>query len=174
MVEHSTPQGSYSLSNLFSINYFTGRLNVSLPLTMMRGRGEAKLPINLGSSNNWELQQVYGPSNLCPNGVSCTTYNPILQQIGPQTGTYSYGVQFGADEWLRDARTSVIQGMMTNVYSVTRLYYYTPDGSSTELVTPLTADNRRSHSVTRDITAPHRPPIAERMRRGTCWRCRRG
>lgn len=132
-VEQGTPQGSYALSNLFTVNYFTGRLNVAIPLVQIGGRGEAKMTINAGLSNDWELQQSYGPSNLCPNGGSCTTYSPILQQIWSGSGTYSYGIQFGGGWVVAKGADSVIQGVMTNAYSVTRLYYYRPDGSSTEL-----------------------------------------
>ncbi|MBV9760502.1 MAG: RHS repeat protein [Acidobacteriaceae bacterium] len=133
-VEQGTPQGSYALSNLFTVNYFTGRLNVAIPLVQIGGRGEAKMTINAGLSNDWMLQQAYGPSNLCPNGGSCTTYSPILQQIWPGSATYSYGLQFGAGWVIAKGADSIVQGVMTNAYSVTRLYYYRPDGSSTELV----------------------------------------
>src|SRR5438445_8799559 len=48
------PAGSYPLSDVDTINYYTGRLNVSIPIYTVSGRGEAKFPFSIQlEQNNW-------------------------------------------------------------------------------------------------------------------------
>lgn len=80
-VQQGTPQGSYALSNLFTINYLTGRMNFLIPLVKVGGRGEAGMTVNAGLSSDWEItaQTIY--SQNCENGGPCTVYTPTIQTL---------------------------------------------------------------------------------------------
>jgi len=54
-----TPAGSTSLSDIDTINYFTGHLNVSIPITNLGGRGEAALPYSIQlEQNSWTEKYI--------------------------------------------------------------------------------------------------------------------
>lgn len=56
-----TPAGSYGLSDVDTINLYSGRVNVRLPLMNLKGRGETGVPtsLNVNSPSLWHVQPVY-------------------------------------------------------------------------------------------------------------------
>jgi hypothetical protein len=64
-VAPGSPSGSYALSGFDTVNYFSGTLNVRLPLVQVGGRGEAGyamlLPLQNQHFNVIKLADGLGP-----------------------------------------------------------------------------------------------------------------
>src|SRR5262249_8526129 len=49
--------GSHQISDIENINYFNGRINITIPLANVNGRGSVAFPINaIISSPGWKIQ----------------------------------------------------------------------------------------------------------------------
>jgi hypothetical protein len=131
-----TPASSYNLTNLFVINYFTGNLNFNLQLLTVGGRGEATMPIGTVMDSNRYIQDTYGPSAWCPTqGTSCHVYYVNQMGLSSDQGPVSFFGVYNQGGWMEAKYgDNVMQGVNSNAYAVTRLYFYRPDGTATELV----------------------------------------
>src|SRR5688572_31605231 len=60
-VKPGTPDGSYALTDIDTVNLFSGRVNVSIPIMTRMGRGEAKADITLigNSPARWQVFMSY-------------------------------------------------------------------------------------------------------------------
>lgn len=56
------PLGSVSVSEIDSINYFSGRPNITIPITVLNGRGSASVPINISLDQNFWRQTIWTDS----------------------------------------------------------------------------------------------------------------
>jgi len=57
-----TPAGSYPLSEIDTINYFSGRMSVSIPLYDIKGRGETSFPVKLHlDQTRWQMKEIPHP-----------------------------------------------------------------------------------------------------------------
>ncbi len=79
--QQGSPAGSYSLTDLFDLNYLNGRPNISIPLFEVAGRGTVKLPVKAVLNTNWEL--VYTP--ITNNNSQCSAYDPSCHLPQPQS-----------------------------------------------------------------------------------------
>jgi hypothetical protein len=91
LIQQGTPAGSYALSQLFTLNYFTGRLQLAVPLTTVHGRGEASFPVSYVFDSSVVIQHTYGQSQFCPSqGQPCDVYTTAAQQP-LSNGLFSFG-----------------------------------------------------------------------------------
>jgi hypothetical protein len=58
VAQAGTPEGSYELSGFETVNPFSGKLNVSIPLLKVGGRGDAGYTISLGVQTSWLVQTI--------------------------------------------------------------------------------------------------------------------
>jgi len=124
---------SYQLSNLFSLNYYSGNLHLDIPLLKSGGRGEAEARFGVTWDGSKSIIDDYGVSAQCSNGANqpCHMYNVSAGVAG----VYSSGGSLS----VRQA-DNVITGVVTNAWAVTRLSFSSggsrelPQGSQVELV----------------------------------------
>ncbi len=120
--------GSYQLSDIENINYFTGRLNISIPLAGIQGRGETGSSVSANlSSPSWTVRVEYheGSPMLMPenNGVAGNiTWTPQV----------ALRMTYAADNSQSCGGSQYLQGV------ITRLYVTTIDGAEHELRDTLT------------------------------------
>lgn len=66
-VAPGTPEGSYSLSGFDSINPYSRKLNISIPMLTVGGRGEAGYTMFLNLDQQWQVRTYTD----CTNGANC-------------------------------------------------------------------------------------------------------
>src|SRR5690606_32215927 len=140
------PAGSYQISDIENINYFTGKLNISIPLKVVQGRGSVSYPINVHiNSSNWSTNS----SNFSyPDGSSVPVYEAEGSPSIGELGRHSWKGSFIAIEKRFSYEQEYVQdcyGYPTYWNTVTRLYVMMPDGTETELRDALT-DGQPGHS----------------------------
>jgi len=60
-IAHGSPEGSYPLSDIDTINMFSGGLSVHVPLIKVGGRGTAGVSANLIIERHWGLETSESP-----------------------------------------------------------------------------------------------------------------
>ena len=89
-VAPGTPIGSYALSGFESVNPYSGKLNFSLPLISVDGRGSAGYTMNLKLQKSWSIEHnVYDPNLYTPESE---TY-PILHNYYPTDVEYGSNIE---------------------------------------------------------------------------------
>src|SRR5438552_3848077 len=58
LVAPGTPAGSFALSGFETVNLYSGKLNVRIPLMNVGGRGEAGYTMFLPVQRNWEIEKT--------------------------------------------------------------------------------------------------------------------
>ena len=126
--------GSSQISEIENINYFTGRVNISIPLASISGRGNVGYPINANiSSPGWSTYVEQVPDN------SGTTQPQLFSQFG------NVGAISGSGGFEITSKMSIGYSDTTRCYgtpyyqrSVTKMYVRMPDGTEYELRDTLT------------------------------------
>ncbi|MCD9187000.1 MAG: hypothetical protein LUM44_11245 [Pyrinomonadaceae bacterium] len=85
-----TPSGAYLLNGFESVNPFSGKVNFSMPLFKIGGRGSAGYPINLTIERNWTITHDVNDPNFYQE--SSELY-PITHRYTPDDGTGFVGNQ---------------------------------------------------------------------------------
>lgn len=138
-----SPASSYALSNIFTLNYFTGNLHVNIPFLTVSGRGQAHVPIGLSIDSARYIQDNYGPNYCYQQGppTMCHSYGVLPVGLptvnvspSPSIGTGLTGVYYGRGLLQITYSDNVKKGVVASAYAVTRVTFYSPDGTSTELV----------------------------------------
>lgn len=128
------PAGSYQISDIENINYFSGQLNISIPITTVQGRGESALPISVDiGSSNWS---TYIASLTTVNNEPLPFWNPEGKPKIGTVGKTEAGVAFiGIDRRFSYtySETTSCYGATSYYGTLTRLYAIMPDGTETEL-----------------------------------------
>jgi hypothetical protein len=92
-----SPDGSYHLSTLESVNLFNGNLNVYVPITLAHGRGKWSLPLGVSFVTRWEVQikptadqTLYYPQ---PAYYQLPVFSPgrLLAKLGVESTTCDNG-----------------------------------------------------------------------------------
>ncbi len=93
-----TPSGSYVLSNLETINYYTGKLNLLIPLHSAEGRGKAGYTLSLPIQRNWTIERVLVPGgstvSVSGNSHDAKRHHVALVRGGSVLSAGSNGVPF--------------------------------------------------------------------------------
>ena len=88
-----TPAGTYSLTDIDTVNLFNGQVNVRIPLVGQIGRGQAKSQMSYSwdSPTRYQVYKTYDPNNFAPIWtVGGGTANPDgSTSSGFHTGEYS-------------------------------------------------------------------------------------
>jgi YD repeat-containing protein len=138
------PDGSYALSGFDTINLYSGKLNVLLPLHSINGRGEAAYNMVLPIQRNWKVLTQYNADGT----VSYVPYSDVEPGHSPwgdlPVQYYSVGlvaarsvhagVDPGQDVVVTCGYSSGVQLVPANTQLLTRLTWKSADGSETELV----------------------------------------
>jgi RHS repeat-associated protein len=133
-----TPAGSYALSGFESVNPFSGKLNFSLPLLKIGGRGTAGYPMNLNIQRNWIIQhEVNDPNQYSQpraDRLAIThTYTPSDKDDTPNvevidlTAGLMKGRRVGANFDIR-----LCNNLPCYDETLTRLTFTQPDGTEME------------------------------------------
>lgn len=127
-----SPAGSFALSGFDNINPYNGNLNFRLPLLSVGGRGSASHTITLAlNTKKWHTRYS---SNTVNGEIINETWTPTTAEWKGAEPGFGPGVlvgrQHGVNIWpshLCNARPALYK------YTLTRLYFITPDGSEHEL-----------------------------------------
>jgi hypothetical protein len=130
-----TPQGSYALNSIESINLFSGKVNIAVPVLPIGGRGESGYTITVPiESRSWTVQV---DTNLepCTEG-SCTNYTYAAGAEWTQSGTL-YKAWYGPGMLL--AKRTGIQplictGSIVMSQTFTQVVFLGPDGTEHALL----------------------------------------
>ena len=95
-----TPAQSYALSGVDHVNYLNGKLNVSIPVLAIGGRGGASSSVSVPIEREWSVYNssgVYGPSTalwptLAP-AYALGTLNVVADSANP------FGCNLGGGSW---------------------------------------------------------------------------
>ena len=142
------PQGSYQISDIESINYFNGRLNITLPITSTQGRGGNSLPVNVSfNSPGWstfvdEVDDQTGHGTTRPGLFA--EYEPIGEVFGSKV-LGSFDVRARMKVGYVDYSTCFNDPFYQ--HALTRIYVTTPDGTEYELRDTLTDGQVMSMNV---------------------------
>ena len=131
-----TPAGTYSLTDIDTVNLFNGQVNVRIPLVGQIGRGQAKSQMSYSwdSPTRYQVYKTYDPNNFAPIWtVGGGTANPDgSTSSGFHTGEYSVyplGV-FSGD----GAPTYCSEGLYVwSAKTLTRFFWVEPDGTEHEM-----------------------------------------
>ncbi len=136
-IEPGTPIGSYLLDGFDSISYYTGKLNLALPLWTVGGRGQAGYTITLPISTDWTVDQ-YGD---CDEFGVCTSDWTDPEPDYGHLVRHRYGPGLLRARALAETERCA-DGNTGKVWTLTRLNFETPDGSQIELRDKLTNGER--------------------------------
>lgn len=126
--------GSSKISDIESINYFNGRLNITLPLASIQGRGSVSYPINLNiGSPGWKIEYGSVPDNNGNGG-----YSPALFATYDPTATIGGFVSLDSRLSYGYVDYDTCYGNPLYQNSVTRMYVSLGDGTEHELRDVLT------------------------------------
>ena len=155
-----TPLGTYALTDLDSINYFSGGLHFALPLVQVGGRGSAHASLPLVIERHWSLQSEETPDpdrrHYFATRNSWDYHSPAFKY-----GLFHLGVVEARHtfEFLGDFGCGVPNAWNT----LTHLIVTAPDGSESVLRDVLTDGQPQRR-------CPGNPPF----NRGTLWVSRDG
>ncbi len=133
-----TPTGSYSLSGFESVNPFTGKINFSLPLLKIGGRGAAGYTMNLSIQRNWSvLHTIYDPNTYRPSSDTYFIQNTYTPSDGSQEPLiYEVDLTPGIMKGTRVGTNRSLQFCGNNIpcydETLTRLAFVQSDGSEIE------------------------------------------
>ncbi len=117
-----TPVGSYKLTDIDSVNLFSGNLNVSMPLAGLDGRGQADASVSMTIDNQWRLDELsayhYALSNMLSENIVAVGHVMITSTLA---NTNELCSEY-PDYWYKHNLRIVVVG---------------PDGSQMELVDPV-------------------------------------
>ncbi len=126
-----TPSGSYALSGFDNINPYNGGMNFSLPLLQVGGRGSAQYTMQLPIEQKWRATH----DEICdPQTNQCWAFDtPDYNAWGPVPG-YQPGVMNARKIGLFPQTCNYNGSQFTTfTYTLTRLFFTTPDGTEYEL-----------------------------------------
>jgi RHS repeat-associated protein len=136
LVAPGTPAGSYALSGFDTVDLFSGKLNIRLPLLKIGGRGEAGYTMVLPIQRNWRVEKTVDADAQTVSYYALTNQTPATNWWSDVAPLYSPGVLMG-----RISRSSPQQCNMTTYWAVgtlSRMTFIAPDGTETELVDQIT------------------------------------
>jgi RHS repeat-associated protein len=131
-----TPAGSYTLTDIDSVNLFNGRVNVRIGSIPRAGRGDTKTEMAFTKDSPTRFQ-VYKSSDPYGNPIWGTGYagpsNPDAMYSGQgEITVYPQGVGTGAQNWCSE-------GLYTwGEKTLTRFFWVEPDGTEHEMRDVLT------------------------------------
>jgi hypothetical protein len=114
-----SPTGSYALSQVESINLYSGRLTAFVPLWFVGGRGEVNIPIGVTPGVQWSAKLPSSPSA----GPIIPETNMTIESFLPGTLTYKENQQ----------TTTCSSGSPVVNSTLSRFEYRAFDGTSHEL-----------------------------------------
>ena len=130
-LQPGTPTGSYALSGFDTINPFTGKLNVSLPLTTISGRGEVHHTLFLNITDSWWLRRwVYYDAS---GNISSYSFFPTM---GTDTEPPRYGLpqlSLTKNAATLNQTQCFVGGTGSSIQTISRLTVQMPDGTKHEL-----------------------------------------
>jgi YD repeat-containing protein len=118
------PAGSYALSGFDTINFFSGTLNIRLPLLSVQGRGESGYTMILPLQNQ-RFELLKYPNTPDPGYVYYVDNTPW----GAIEPNFSPGVFLGRQEFNKTCTTT----STTGVSSLIKFTFIEPDGTEYEL-----------------------------------------
>ena len=126
-----TPAGSYALTDIDTINMFTGHVSVRIPLIERDGRGDAKAQITwgYGSPARWQIYKSYDTNGNQIWGAGGAGSGNIDANYGGhgEITVYPVGVGTGAQNWCSEGLYA--WGEKT----LTRFFWVEPDGTEHEM-----------------------------------------
>lgn len=128
------PAGSYPLSGFDNINPYNRKLNFSLPLKPVVGRGGAQYTMQLFIEQRWRVVHDHTEYN----GQSWDGYSPDSNWWAGLEPGYGPGVLEGRQVTYLDQYCPVGSGEYLPQQTLTRLTFTTPDGTEYELRDVLT------------------------------------
>ncbi len=136
-VAPGTPESSYALGNVDNINYFSGNLNVTIPLYRVGGRGKAGFDIVLPIERMWRIENHSSDSSV---SYAITSYGmPINGGPGSGFSRYMAGGMTGrpaADQQFGDRCPDGTYHLLGQ--SLTSFNFTEPNGTQHRLVDTLT------------------------------------
>jgi YD repeat-containing protein len=133
-VEPGSPSGSYALSGFDTVNYFSGALNIRLPLVQVGGRGEAGYSMLLPIQNQRFVAVKYPAGQGPGTGYVYYADNTDWSAIRP---VYSPGTLTGRMELSGTCKLTT-----DHLLSLTRLTFTEADGTEYELHDQSTDGNK--------------------------------
>ncbi len=134
MIAPGTPASSYPLTNLFSLNYYTGSLNITLPVMTLNGRGEIVPTLSVIIDFARQIQDRPGSSPVCPGPGYCDLYSPAPTGILLPGSFFGNTIRNPGGTMVLNQASNIVQNVNGLYYTDSRLYFYRPDGGVTELV----------------------------------------
>jgi RHS repeat-associated protein len=143
---------SYQISDVENIDYFTGRVNISIPLAGIQGRGETGYSLSANLNHPfWKTRIEYnytgnpdGTPYLAPEGEGMLgTITGLLSVTSRMTVGYS--------------NTTLCPGNTYRQHTITRIYVTTGDGAEHELRDTLT--DGQALSMANCTTYPNRGKV---------------
>jgi len=113
--------GSYSLSNLESVNLFSGGLGFAVPLARVGGRGEVGYTISMPIETRWIVTVASGS-------------NTILYPTPSGTRTNFVGYSPGYMEARAEQSYEYCGSTVYSPYALLRLHWISPDGNDQEFI----------------------------------------
>jgi RHS repeat-associated protein len=139
-----SPAGSYSLSGIDTVNLYSGKVNLLIPIHTISGRGKAGYTMTLPIQRNWIIKAV-------PDGFGGQQYLPMTDELpgnafwfnqmispyqaGHLAGRHTYSLSSGIFA-CPDGTKIVYHG-----FTLTRLTWSASDGTETDFVDALTGGN---------------------------------
>ncbi len=133
-----SPAGSYTLSGIDTVNLYSGKVNVAIPVRTIRGRGDAAFTVTYPIQRNWTIHQLDNSDG----SVSLVPTTDILSDLssfdffGPGHLTLRSAAVAGAAGLACTTTMNIVQPGANNTI-LTRLTWAGSDGTETELVDVL-------------------------------------
>jgi len=157
-----TPAGSYALNGFESVNPYSGKMNFSLPLLKIGGRGNAGYTMNLNIQKNWTvLHNVRDPNTYRQNSEQ---YEIRHNYTPTDENGYGNGLISLVPGWMKGTRTGTNRNIRMCGYqpcydeTLTRLSFVQTDGTEIEFRDILQGGKAILHTGT-----------ALEISRGTHW-----
>jgi RHS repeat-associated protein len=129
------PQGSYPVSNIDTVNYFNGRVNINIPLWSQAGRGalNSQLAFSLDSPAAWSVEHsydayggsIYFAHQNSSGWIGAGGYTIRVEKVGTPTQNHQCWVGYTEEYWAWNT-------------TLTRVYLVGPDGTQHEMRDVLT------------------------------------
>lgn len=152
-VAPGNPTASYPVSGIDNINLFNGNVNLSIPLAVIGGRGNAGYAMTLRvESYKWRVRenlqvQMWDPGNEFPPEYYWETYWRAPEFNFHHSAGYTPGKLVGV--WAVDTPPPTGFSCQNTIYTsqvLTRLQFYAPDGSMVELYDKKNQGNAASYN----------------------------
>jgi hypothetical protein len=138
-VAPGTPAGSYALSDLETVDLYSGRVNFVIPIHSIRGRGSAGYQMAVPVQRGWTIQQVTVGTTTEPYPASMETpdvsYGLLPSEpdlaVEPYTPGYMVARAVGETNTTCAPATPLLIG---SGHTLTKVVFIEPDGTETEFV----------------------------------------